>query len=298
MTTTGSSDEQPLRGLTAEEALELAEKHGLTRVGVRPPLRSYIKESWRKRRFLWTLASSQAVSRNQNNYLGQLWAVLNPLALAVAYWLVFGLLLDTREGTDNYVAFLTSGIFTFTMISGILTNGSRSILRNLGLVRALRFPRCFLPLSAVISEMLVALPAFAVLFIILFATGEPFSWNWLLLPVALLNIFFMTSGLTMIAARLLETSRDLGNLVPIAIRLLRYISGVFFSIEAYAGTGLIGNIMYYQPIAASLSLVRQSLLAEFPPTAMLWLVSSAWSVLLFSIGFVVFWRAEARYGRG
>jgi|SRR5690625_4606069 len=298
MTTSGSGDEQGLHEFTAEEALALAEEHGLTRVGVRPPLVSYIKESWRKRRFLWTLASSQAVSRNQNNYLGQLWTVLNPLALAVAYWLVFGLLLDTRDGTDNYVAFLTSGIFTFIMISGILTNGSRSILRNLGLVRALRFPRCFLPLSVVISEILVSLPAFGVLFIILFATGEPISWNWLLLPGALLNIFFITSGLTMIAARILETSRDLGNLVPIFIRLFRYISGVFFSIEAYAGTGLIGNIMYYQPIAASLSLVRQSLLTEYPPTFILWLVSSVWSILLFSIGFIVFWRAEARYGRG
>jgi len=298
VTADGPVEEPALPDIHSDVARKIADEHGLRQVGIRPPLGSYIRETWQKRRFLWTLASSQAVSRNQDNYLGQLWTVLNPLALALAYWLVFGLLLGTREGTENYVAFLTSGIFTFVMISGILTSGSRSIIRNIGLVRALRFPRCFLPLSVVISEMLVALPAFAVLFVILIATGEPLSWTWLLFPAALLNIFFISSGIAMIAARILETSRDLGNLIPIIIRLFRYISGVFFSIEAYAGTGLIGNLMYYQPIAASLSIVRQSLLSEFAPTFTLWLASLLWSIALFAVGYVMFWRAEARYGRG
>src|SRR5690625_5680591 len=102
----------------------------------------------------------------------------------------------------------------------------------------------------------------------------------------------------MIAARILETSRDLGNLIPVTIRLLRYISGVFFSIEAYAGTGILGNIMYYQPVAVSMSMVRQSLLGEFTPALSLWLIGAGWAITLFTLGYVVFWQAEAKYGRG
>jgi len=297
---TQNSDDsgEGLPSISPFEAEQLAAQHSLTRVGVRPPFGRYVKQTWEKRRFLWTLASSQAVARNQNNYLGQLWAVLNPILLAFAYWLVFGLLLNTREGTTNYVAFLTSGIFTFVFISSTLTSGSKSIVRNTGLIRALRFPRCLMPLSVALAELVAAIPAFAVLVLIVVVTGESPSWTWLLLPVALINVFLINSGLAMIAARIIETSRDLGNLIPVTIRLLRYISGVFFSIEAYAGTGILGNIMYYQPVATSLSMVRQSLLGEFPPTLSLWLVGFGWACVLFTVGYIVFWQAEAKYGRG
>lgn len=298
MTQNRDDSNESLRSISAEEAQRLADQYSLTRVGVRPPFGRYLKQTWEKRRFLWTLASSQAVARNQNNYLGQIWAVLNPILLAFAYWLVFGLLLGTREGTTNYVAFLTSGIFTFVFISSTLTAGSKSIVRNTGLIRALRFPRCLMPLSVALAELVAVIPAFVVLLLIVVVTGESPSWTWLLLPLALINIFLINSGLAMIAARILETSRDLGNLIPVTIRLLRYISGVFFSIEAYAGTGILGNIMYYQPIAASLTMVRQSLLGEFAPALSLWLVAAGWAVGLFVVGYIVFWQAEAKYGRG
>lgn len=298
MTSDGSKEPRSLPGLTAEEAAELAKAHGLKQVGIRPNLGDYVRQSWQRRRFLWTLATSQAVSKHQNNYLGQIWAVLNPVLLAVAYWLVFGLLLDTRDGTENYIAFLTSGIFTFVFISTTLTSGSRAVLRNTGLVRALRFPRCLLPLSIGLAELVAALPAFAVLVIIVVATGETASWSWALLPIALIIIFMMVSGLAMIGSRVLETSRDLGNLIPVIVRLLRYISGVFFSIEAYAGTGLIGNIMYFQPIATAMTMVRQSLIGEYEPNLVLWLVAAGWGILLFTTGFILFWQAEAKYGRG
>lgn len=298
MTSDGSIEPRSLPGLNAEQAAELAQAHGLKQVGVRPKFSEYVKQSWRRRRFLWTLSTSQAVSKNQNNYLGQLWAVFNPILLALAYWLVFGLLLDTREGTQNYIAFLTSGIFTFVFISTTLTSGSRAILRNTGLVRALRFPRCLLPLSVALSELVAALPAFAVLILIVVGTGEPASWTWVLLPLALVIIFLIVSGLAMIGARVLETSRDLGNLIPVIVRLLRYVSGVFFSIEAYAGTGLIGNIMYYQPIATSMTMIRQALISEYEPNLVLWLVAAGWGIFLFATGFILFWQAEAKYGRG
>ena len=39
----------------------------------------------------------------------------------------------------------------------------------------------------------------------------------------------------MIAARVVHAARDVGNLVGLATRLLRYVSGVFFPIGDYAG---------------------------------------------------------------
>lgn len=119
---------------------QLAARYGLTKVGSRPRLGQYIRTLWSRRAFLWVMASSRSYSRNQNNYLGQLWTILNPLTLAATYFLVFGLILNTRGGVDNYVGFLTIGIFIFSAISSAITAGSTAVTSNINVVRALDFP--------------------------------------------------------------------------------------------------------------------------------------------------------------
>ena len=283
--------------LTSREAASLATRYGLERNGVRPPLGRYVKETWRQRRFMLTLSSAQSYAKNQDNYLGQLWTVLNPLLLAGAYFLIFGMLLGLDRGTDNYVGFLIIGLFLFIYSSGTMTSASKAISGNLNLVRSLRFPRCVLPLSVTLTEFISVLPSLAVILVLVLATGEAVTASWLLFPVAILLTLFINAGISLIVARLVHSSRDLRNLVPLAVRLLRYVSGVFFSIEAYAGQGLLGTAMQYQPFALILDIARQTLLGESPLNLVSWLVAAGWAIVLPVVGLIFFWRAEATYGR-
>ena len=279
------------------ELSRLATQHGLTKVGSRPPLGTYIRTLWSRRAFLWVMSSSRSYSRNQNNYLGQLWTVLNPLTLAGVYFLVFGVILNTRGGVDNYVGFLTIGIFIFTAISSSITAGSTAVTSNISVVRALDFPRAVLPLSVAISEMLTLLPAIGVMVFIVLLSGEAITWAWLLLPVALAMILLFSAGCAMLAARIVVGARDLRNLIPVAIRLLRYLSGVFFSIQHYTGGFTWGMLLEYQPVAVYLTLVRSTMLSEVPVVPEQWIAGALWAVVFFVVGFVVFWSAEEQYGR-
>lgn len=289
------------RGGTAaggpSELAQLAARSGLKKVGSRPGLPEYVRTLWARRHFLWVLSTSRSYSRNQNNYLGQLWSVLSPLTLAAVYYLVFGLLLDTRAGTTNYPGFLTIGVFIFMAIAASMTAGSTAVTSNITMVRALDFPRAVLPLSVALSEMLTLLPAIGVMIVIVLLTGEPITVSWLLLPVALVLILLFSAGCAMIAARVVVAARDLRNLIPVAIRLLRYVSGVFFSIEAYAGRFEWGFVLEYQPVAVYLTLMRSVLLQDVAVDPTMWLTGLAWAVVLFLVGFVVFWSAEEKYGR-
>lgn len=299
MTTTPSVPEglQP-RPLSGDEARALAEGNGLNEVGVRPPLGTYAREVWRKRHFIITLASAQAYAAHQKFLLGQVWAVLNPLLLVASYYLIFGVLLKTDRGTVNYVGFLTIGIFLFSFIASAMTSGAKAVTNNIGLVRSLRFPRAVLPISVTLTQMIHTLPAIGVLVVLMLVTGEPIQVKWLMLPVAVLLTFLNILGIVFFLARIVEISRDLGNLIPVATRLLRYVSGVFFSIEAYAGGHpVVYAIMAYQPISSPLTITREALLVESPLTLTHWLVATFWALVLPTAGFLFFWRAEARYGR-
>jgi teichoic acid transport system permease protein len=296
--TVGGPDQQgSLPGLSSTEAAALAQRHGMEQVGVRPPLGTYLRQLWRHRSFLLTMSSADFVARHQQNYLGQVWSILNPLLLGAAYFAIFGLLLDIRAGVDNYVAYLLIGLFSFIFVSAGMNHGSRALTGNMSLVRALRFPRVVLPLSVTATELFATLPAYGVVLVIAIGLGETPTWAWLLYPVGILITFLVTCGLAMLFARLVYAVRDAGNLVPLLTRMLRYVSGVFFVIPAYADNAVVNAVLSYQPVAVCLTMLRQCLMEEFPPTLTVWLVSAGWAVLLFVAGLVVFWRGEATYGR-
>ena len=287
---------------STEEAAALAARHGLRTLSERPPLRRYLADLWRRRSFLWTLSSAESYAKNEENRLGQVWTVLNPALLILSYYAIFGLLLQVDRGVDNFVGFLAIGVVMFSFTSSVVTGGAKAITGNLGLVRGLHFPRAILPISVAVTEFLATLPAFALLFVLMFATGEVPDWEWLLFPIAIALQGIALLGVAFIGARVVNMSRDLGNLIPVVVRLLRYGSGVFFPVVRYAQNlpPVFEDIVVYQPFALMLSLGRQSLLAGEGNDVVLgdWLMMAAWAVGLAVVGLVVFWWDEARYGRG
>jgi teichoic acid transport system permease protein len=278
------------------EAAELAARYGLARIDQNPSFSEYVRRLWRRRAFVVELAKARAYRRHQSNYLGQLWAVLDPLLLAGSYFLIFGLLLRTDRGVDNFIGFLTVGIFIYSFIAATTTSGAKSITGNQNLVRGVRFPRAALPVSVAMSEILTLLPALGVLLVILLLTGEPLTWKLALLPASVVVMFVFCIGVSLLAARAVASWRDAANFIPVGVRLMRYASGVMFSIAAYAGHGLVGTVMQYQPVAVYLELVRSSVLAETAMTPTLWAFAAGWAVVFLGAGIVLFWRAEHRYG--
>lgn len=288
--------------LSRDEAHELAAQHGLLRVGSRPRLGRYLKDVWRFRSLIWSMSKGEVISQHRDNYLGLFWSVLNPVLLGIAYYLIFGILLGLRQDVDNFIAFLTIGLFTFMFFATVLTSGAKALLGKVGMMRSLAFPRVILPIVTVLSSFVSNLPAFGVLVLVALVTGEPVTWSWLLFPLALVVVGVMALGVAMLTARVVHAVRDVANLVPLVVRLLRYISGVFFSIEdrvaAIDGApAWVGLAMEYQPVAVALSLVREPLMAEYSVQWMTWAVAGGWAILFLVVGFLVFWRAEGTYGR-
>lgn len=249
------------------------------------------------------MAKGEFRARHQDNYLGLVWAVLTPILLGVAYYLIFGVLIGIRGDLENFVSFLTIGLFTFIFLSSVLTGGSKALLGKMGLVRSLNFPRVMLPIVVVIAEVLANLPAFLILVLIALLSGEQPGWTWLLFPVALFIVSMMGLGMAMLSARLVHDVRDMINLFPLMVRLLRYVSGVFFSIEV--SLGRFSNVpawieipLLYQPVAVALRMVREPLMGEYDLMWRTWAVGSGWALLFVVAGYLFFWRAEGTYGRG
>ncbi len=285
---------------------EQARQYGLTPMGVRPPLKVYLRDLFKRREFLIVLASSKAQAENQNSYLGQVWTILTPLLNSLVYVLIFGILLRTRAGMDNVIGYIVVGTFVYGFFSSTVTESARSIQSNIKLVQSLHFPRILLPLAVVFKDLIVLAPGYVVMMIIAQVSipsqqggGELHPERWILIIPATILLGLFAAGVGFILAKFAARVPDLLKLLPFILRVGMYASGVIFSIGRFVNHDVLRTIMEHQPVAVYLNLARQAALDEssIPIDWLLWLEGTGWAVAVFIIGFIVFWRDEARYGR-
>ncbi|WP_328718202.1 ABC transporter permease [Streptomyces sp. NBC_00247] len=293
---------------SADEGLspaQLAEKYGLTVSGARPGLFAYVRQLWGRRHFIMAFSRAKLTAQYSQAKLGQLWQVATPLLNALVYYLIFGLILGTRKGMsqDVFIPFLVTGVFVFTFTQSSVMAGVRAISGNLGLVRALHFPRASLPISFSLQQLQQLLFSMIVLVAVAVAFGSYPTLSWLLVIPALVLQFCFNTGLAMVMARLGSKTPDLAQLMPFVMRTWMYASGVMFSITVMLQDKpqWIANVLQYNPAAVYMDLVRFALIdgygAENLP-AHVWAVATAWALVVGALGFVYFWKAEERYGRG
>ncbi|MFF3496556.1 ABC transporter permease [Streptomyces sp. NPDC002795] len=290
---------------TPEDPAALAARYGLSVSGARPSLPAYVRQLWQRRHFIASFSTAKLTAQYSQAKLGQVWQVLTPLLNAAVYYLIFGKLMGTSRGVPDYIPFLVTGVFVWTFTQSSVMAGTKAISGNLGLVRALHFPRASLPVSFCLQQLQQLLFSMCALVVILLATGVPPAPSWVLVVPALALQFVFNTGLAMIMARLGSKTPDLAQLMPFLLRTWMYMSGVMWSLpHLTAGRDippLVTTLLQANPASVYIDLMRFALIDSFtadqlPPH--IWALAAGWALLAGVGGFIYFWKAEETYGRG
>ena len=286
-----------MTNLTSEQLQALASSAKLKKVGKRQPIPSYIADTWQRRSFAAALARYQLEASTVKSSLGVAWLVLVPALQVAVYGLIFGVLLGSSRPA-NYLPYMITGIVLFQYLSGVFTDGAKSITGNYSLVRSLNFPRMLLPVSAVLSNLYRTIPLIGLMLITLAVLGEPIRFDWLLIVPVLALMTIFGAGLAMLSARLTVHLADLNQLLPFITRVAFYVSGVFASVEKIVSHyPSLAVFMNGNPIHAYLVIARGALVSGYSATGLDWIVAIIWATCTFAVGLVFFWLAEERYGR-
>lgn len=270
----------------------------LGQVNARLPLKTYLAQMWRRRHFILAESRAKVVGGVQRNYLGLAWIVLQPVMSAMAFFAIFGLILQTRRGIDNFLGYLLIGVFFFGFTTRVLISCAGSIRAGQSMIKAFAFPRASVPVSAVVRELMNFVPSVVVMMIMILVLPEDEKLTWrvlLIIPAFLLQIMFSV-GLGLTAARLCHILPDLQHLISILTRFWLYASGVFFSIDRYVTHPAMASIMKANPMYGYLTIVRNSLLYGMDTPLWMWLNCVGWALFFVLFGFVFFYQGERTYG--
>ncbi|MFH9013690.1 ABC transporter permease [Streptomyces sp. NPDC017943] len=288
-----------------DDLAALAARHGLAVSGARPSLPAYVRQLWARRHFITAFATAKLTAQYSQAKLGQVWQVMTPLLNAAVYYFIFGVLLGTKHGVPDYVPFLVTGVFVWTFTQSSIMAGTRAISGNLGLVRALHFPRAALPLSFCLQQLQQLLFSMAALVVILLCFGVPVGMSWLLAVPALFLQFTFNAGVSMVVARMGAKTPDIAQLMPFVLRTWMYVSGVMWSIDQLADKDSLPRVVTVlleaNPAAVYIDLMRFALIDSFHADrlpAHVWAIAAGWALVAGVGGFIYFWKAEETYGRG
>ena len=195
---------------------ERADEFGdLVESGYRPPkLLPRMREVWVHRELLRNLTRRELKVRHKNSVIGVFWNLLNPLLQLVVYSFVFTVVLS--NSTPRFPLKLLAGMVIFQLFAQGVTGATESVVSSAALVKKIWFPREILPMSAVASNFVTFLSRLLILVIGLAVFRQEPEWSMLwLLPIAVLIVMILATGLGMLLAAINVLFRDVSHFLEL-----------------------------------------------------------------------------------
>ncbi|HUE92479.1 ABC transporter permease [Pseudomonas sp.] len=182
------------------------------------------------REVLWYGVYSDLRTEIARRFLGFLWWIIEPVMYMAVFYVVFGMAL--RQGGDDYVPFLLSGMIAWKWFDGSVRQASVSIPMNAGLVQQIYVPKFLFGLIQIFSNTFKFLIVLLLLLGFLLVIGKRPSLHWFgLLPIILSQLLLITAFGLLLAA-LIPFAQDLKLVVDNLLMLMMFMSGIFFSADS------------------------------------------------------------------
>lgn len=250
-------------------------------------------EFWAYRELLYFLAWRNLKVRYKQTILGAAWAVLQPFMTMVVFSIFFGRLAGIPSDGVPYPVFAYAALVPWTYFANSLGQAANSLVEHESMLTKVYFPRLFLPLAPLLSNLVDALIATAILLLLMVAYGVEVQLTILLFPLFLLLAAVTALGAGLLLAALNVQYRDVRYVISFLIQFWLFATPVVYPSSLLEERW---QVLYgLNPMAGVVEGSRWALLGqpEFPGGLLLTSLLAA--ALLTAGGLLYFLRMEARF---
>lgn len=193
----------------------------------------FIKDIFKSRSLLVTLAKNDFKEQYLGSYLGILWAVLRPSLFILIVWFIFSIGFKGHlAGSDiPFVLYLMCGYIPWFFFSDAVNGSMNSIVNNKFLVKKVNFRVSILPIVKIFSVLFLHLIFIIILIISFLLYGYKPSIYWLQLPFYTIMLFLLVLGLGWLTSALRVFTKDISHIVSVILQLGFWITPIFWSID-------------------------------------------------------------------
>ena len=196
---------------------------------------------WRNRHLIVQMTKREVLRLYKGSIIGLAWAFFNPVFMLAVYTVIFSVVFKARWGSDRFdgdenklqfAVVIFVGMIVLGLVSDALNRAPGLILSNVNYVKKVVFPIEILPVVAMGTAFFHSLISLSVLLAALVFFNGYLNWTVVFIPLILLPLLILSTGLSWILASLGVFLRDVGQVTGVITRMLLFLSPVFYQVTA------------------------------------------------------------------
>ena len=214
-----------------------------------------------------------------NSYLGWAWMILEPLAFMLIYVFIAGMIFKSK--VEYFPVFVFIGLSIWNFFNKNVVASVKLVSMNRDTVTKVYLPKFVLLLVKMGVNLFKMLVSFLLVAIFMVIYKVPITWNVLWFLPILISVIVLTFGVCTFMLHFGVFAEDLTNLTNIFLRMIFYMTGVFYDLSTKVTNSTYRTILLdLNPLANFIYNMRNVLIYSSHPVGM-------WTLLWFFIGLLL-----------
>lgn len=232
-------------------------------------------------RFLFEeLVKRDFKKKYKRTVLGIGWSLLSPLLMLLVMKLVFTQFFGRT--TPHYTIYLFCGNLVFSYFSESTKSGMRALMDNSRIFTKVNVPKYLFLFSKNIQTLISFLLTLVIFFLFVAFDRLAFTWKFLCLLYPICCLVLFNIGVGLILSALYIFFRDIQYLYDVFVKLLTYLSAIFYTIDRYSPT--VQNLFLLNPVYLFIRYFRKIVIEATIPSVWFHLLIAADVAIVLGIG--------------
>jgi teichoic acid transport system permease protein len=240
-------------------------------------------------------AKSELKSEVAGSYLNWLWWILDPLSFMIIYTFIVTIVFKSNE--PYFPVFVLIGLTIWNFFNSMLSNSVKIVTNNRAIVSKIYIPKYILLLSKSFVLIFKMAISFGLIFIMMIIFQVPFTIHLLNIIPILIVLYVVTFGISSVLLHFGIFIEDLANVMNILLKLLFYLSGIFYSISSRLPSPVNGYFVKGNPAAFIMDSMRKAFIYDVNPNYKWLLIWFFIGLLLLNIGIKIIHKYENSYAK-
>lgn len=240
-------------------------------------------------------AKAELKSEIANSHLSWLWWILDPFLFMLVYAFIAGIVFKSSE--KYFLAFVFIGVSCWDFYNKTVKQSVKLVSSNKQIVSKVYLPKFILIFVKMGNNGFKMLISFSLVVGMMILYRVPLNLTMLYFFPIMLSLVLFTFGSSVILLHFGVFVEDLANVVNVLLRLVFYLTGIFYSIEKRVPAPYNEILLKLNPMALILTDLRRCMLYGEAPHFALLAAWSAASVVVSVIGVHIIYKYENSYAK-
>lgn len=228
-----------------------------------------------------------------SSHLSWLWWILDPILFMLVYWFIFMVIFGQKK--EYFHIFVFVGLSMWNLFNKTVSGSVRIVAANRAVVTKVYIPKYFLIIILLFQNLFKMMISFGIVIVMMLWSHVPVSYNVIYVIPIFVDLILITFGVSAILAHFGVFFDDLKNITNVGLRILFYMSGIFYVITDRVNEAIATLLLKVNPVGFLIDACRSSLVYCETPHRRLILLWFVIGSVLSAIGVAIIYKNENNY---